>query len=1670
MKQVLKRSISLLLAFLMVAGVFANAPLSALAAGIDYSHNTSASTDEYYNLISKTDWDSAPGIAESEIVLNNDAGDYRQVVHIMKADVNNSYVNVIPTYNEMNTSKYQTATMLDQANWIDENMDGEVIGVMNCCLSWYSGYSAERVGEPLGFMMMNGEIMFDPGNCGYEYGNVGFPTCVVINKDFDANGNPRPADIPKVEMPQIRTSADLDGWEDTVIPISSGYIVKDGANQNKAAHKNDPAPRSVVGITADGQVVMMLNDGRQSPFSAGMNMYECAEVMIAAGCVWAANCDGGGSSTFVSQRPGEELKVNNSPSDGGLRPSTSGICFISTAPADGQFYKAHITAENEYYTPNSVVAFDVIGTDMAGTVVDIPAEAKWQLTDASFGTVEDGVFTSNGKEGKVTVQLVYNDKVVGEASITIVIPEISFKQETIVIGYGDTMVLPIDVTTNEGRNPVTYAPGDIVYTLSNEKLGTIVGNTFTACDESAGLTNGTITAVICGQTDTVVTANIRFGKASEIAYNFEDGKLPIDTSNTGNIGGDDAEDNGEYIYGWHIADTRQNGYFSYRNYAKKSYTPIGYDVHTNLYLTDRENGMVRNGDHAMGVKIDWTYVTASCHGQMDIHLPEPLDLTDATSVGFWMYLPAEMVIDSMQVSAGFRGGRVDYKLPSLLSSKDGIDNGGWYYFSWEVLDTYKYLDYIQINSHYTAGEGNYNYYQDITYYIDDITVDYSDATIDRENPYFTSMKVTDENGEGNEITGQTITENTINLMAQAYENTAKTNATGLNRNSIKLYVDGKLNDANIAVAVNGTITVSNLYLNDGVHTLVMEICDNQGNVGNIVRKLVVNTEKSAVRLEVPSSDKMLPTDSIYWLNLVADNLAAINSVTTTINLDYVNDWELEGMEVAYGFKAEYYINEHNDAVITFTRTGTEVADTTILAKLPVRIWTAKGWLDDSGIRKDYISNDPAKQDKYYILTPHAMWYSDGTRDYRLVVGAEAGIVTYMDGSTITFSANETVIQTEMNRYYTNADRQNKWSFHIHTAGEAQNLAATCTTAGYTGRVFCVGCSCGSVENLGHECDTHNGCGSVIEWGTTVPATGHNYVFVNDVLTCEGCGELFNGVYTDGKTYVDGIPAADGWFEVDGVKTYYFVNGVKLTGSHLIDGVMCTFDENGVYLPNFAFTGFYHDGIGWTYYQSNFQQKGFVVIDGNTHYFDDKTGYAPIGSFTLAGDRVYKVEGEQGKVLGAWDTFVVDGIERRRYYYSLRYYKNQWLEVEGDMYYFNNEGYALIGTAAVAFAGEYLGGYEFAMDGKLITPITGPFVDYESGYMHFAENGVMACNKLVKHGEDYYFARSNYLLITWATYISEEQANGLLPAGEYLFGEDGKLIMLNGPVADPYNPAYLNFYKNGIRVYEEGLYEYNGDYYYVRSNGLLLTWGMYITKTNGLLPAGEYKFGADGKLQMLNGPVADAYNSAYLNFYKDGVRVYEEGLYEFEGNYYYVRSNGLLLTWGMYITKTNGLLPAGEYKFGADGKLQMLNGPVVDAYNSAYLNFYKNGIRIYDEGLYEYNGDYYYVRSNGLLLTWGMYITKTNGLLPAGEYKFGADGKLQLLNGPVVDALNPAYLTFYKNGIRIYDEGLYEYNGDYYYVRANGLLVTWGIYVSEEKANGLLPAGDYLFGEDGKMIR
>ena len=58
---------------------------------------------------------------------------------------------------------------------------------------------------------------------------------------------------------------------------------------------------------------------------------------------------------------------------------------------------------------------------------------------------------------------------------------------------------------------------------------------------------------------------------------------------------------------------------------------------------------------------------------------------------------------------------------------------------------------------------------------------------------------------------------------------------------------------------------------------------------------------------------------------------------------------------------------------------------------------------------------------------------------------------------------------------------------------------------------------------------------------------------------------------------------------------------------------------------------------------------------------------------------------------------------------------------------------------------------------------------------------------------------------------------------------------------------LYYYVNGVKTYA-GLIEIDGDYYYVNSSCKVITNQRYwVNKTNGLLSAGFYNFGADGKM-------------------------------------------------------------------------------------------------------------------------------------------------------------------------------------------------------------------------------
>jgi hypothetical protein len=73
-------------------------------------------------------------------------------------------------------------------------------------------------------------------------------------------------------------------------------------------------PRSAVGQTADGRIVMLAVDGRQPGYSVGMTNFELALALMRYGVVTGTALDGGGSTTMAY-----DGKVLNRPSDGSER-------------------------------------------------------------------------------------------------------------------------------------------------------------------------------------------------------------------------------------------------------------------------------------------------------------------------------------------------------------------------------------------------------------------------------------------------------------------------------------------------------------------------------------------------------------------------------------------------------------------------------------------------------------------------------------------------------------------------------------------------------------------------------------------------------------------------------------------------------------------------------------------------------------------------------------------------------------------------------------------------------------------------------------------------------------------------------------------------------------------------------------------------------------------------------------------------------------------------------------------------------------------------------------------------------------------------------------------------------------------------------------------------------
>ncbi len=110
--------------------------------------------------------------------------------------------------------------------------------------------------------------------------------------------------------------------------VEDGRIaVRDVAEGFAGAFSTGRHPRTAVGVTEDGAILLLTVDGRQPFLSRGATLAETAALLMKFGAVSGVNMDGGGSSAMAVRGA-----VVNSPSEGEERPVATALVLVSDEP------------------------------------------------------------------------------------------------------------------------------------------------------------------------------------------------------------------------------------------------------------------------------------------------------------------------------------------------------------------------------------------------------------------------------------------------------------------------------------------------------------------------------------------------------------------------------------------------------------------------------------------------------------------------------------------------------------------------------------------------------------------------------------------------------------------------------------------------------------------------------------------------------------------------------------------------------------------------------------------------------------------------------------------------------------------------------------------------------------------------------------------------------------------------------------------------------------------------------------------------------------------------------------------------------------------------------------------------------------------------------------------
>ncbi|MFB3787862.1 MAG: phosphodiester glycosidase family protein [bacterium] len=166
------------------------------------------------------------------------------------------------------------------------------------------GFFSVHPNRALGLVAAHNRVLYPPHAGTQERGAVGFsPTDILIDW------------ISADDIQNNRFQSGKAEWNQCYAALGAGPIlIKKGQSRLDTSlegfNKTQTAPRTAIAKTKDGHVLLVVIDGRQPDWSAGVTLEELTELFLARGVNEALNLDGGGSSVMVVQN-----QVLSRPSD-----------------------------------------------------------------------------------------------------------------------------------------------------------------------------------------------------------------------------------------------------------------------------------------------------------------------------------------------------------------------------------------------------------------------------------------------------------------------------------------------------------------------------------------------------------------------------------------------------------------------------------------------------------------------------------------------------------------------------------------------------------------------------------------------------------------------------------------------------------------------------------------------------------------------------------------------------------------------------------------------------------------------------------------------------------------------------------------------------------------------------------------------------------------------------------------------------------------------------------------------------------------------------------------------------------------------------------------------------------------------------------------------------------